>query len=736
MSRTILYCWEEAGEPKFGDHFIEDENIDWDANTRQYIRGELKRQKHKFDLGRIKVVWVRDVTEKAKEDGKNYKHAKYDDFVAKKTRLNQFKIVTPGKKYRGDVYSCSVDEVTRRVNGYIDGTAALATYKSHQFQIDAVTKATDYYRNGGKDFLLDATMRFGKCRTSYSITKELGCKRILVITGRPKVKNGWINDLDHIDFGPDYAFIDSQTTTDVAFGDTGASYEVIFASFQGAKRVNLTSRLDKVVDQDIDMIIIDEFHAYYSEDAKDFISKLTSKYGRLWVSGTPFKAYEEGKFDGTSDTYRFTMIDALRAKRAGMDRFKEFPEPLMLISEFPAEIKNRLAGDEEMNMAKLLSNNGGVVNYPQEVSALLNCLIDPTKSASSSAFLAGPREGVKTSSSRTHNHLWFAVPRGKDDTKENSVASADTLISLFKVHSVFNTYMPKKVGGGENEDELSVQQWHNNYDKTIVLSAGALNTGTTLPKLDTLVYLKESESAADFWQTFGRIMNPETDKKVVTAVLPGPEFYANMLAKMVEYSSSGSNFQQVFEEAVSLMPSYIVGGIKPVPVDVATAYTLLSSEGSVYKSFRDSSTLGYQIDDLIESNLELLAGLPDMASDKEPKVLNNQLSSGKNTNRTIVSNTSKRTPSQENQIAKIKARIREFNTTIPSIVALARATDSVTINSVDDLQKVDSDLLDRELFPNAKYWVTFLVENGFLKKAVIEKKIAMFNKFQIEPLCK
>ncbi len=632
----------------------------------------------------------------------------------------------------------SVDNVVnvgkRLINERRHGVTSLASYPSHKFQLEALTKAIGYFKSNGKDFLLDATMRFGKCHTSYLIAKDLGCKRILVITGRPKVKNGWANDIDHVKFG-NWKFIDSQTETNVQFTGS-AEAEVIFASFQGSKRANLNSRLEKVIDQDIDLVVIDEFHAYYSADAKAFIEKLKTKYGRLWVSGTPFNAYEQGKFDGTTDTYRFTMIDALRAKRAGMDRFKDFPEPLLLISEFPEDLKNRLAGDEEMNMAKLLSNDKGLPNYPQEVNSILNTLINPTASAKQSAFLAGNREGVKTAGKRTHNHLWFAVPRGKDDSKSISVASADTLIASFTEHPAFESYMPLKVGGETNEDEASVQLWHITHPKTAILSAGSLNTGTTLPKLDTLVYLKESESAADFWQTFGRIMNPDVGKEVVTAVLPGPEFYANMLAKMVEYSSGASNFQQVFEEAVSLMPSYIVGGIKPVAIDVETAYGLLSSEGSVYKSFKDSSTLGYQIDDLIEANLELLNGLPDMASGKEPKVLNSQLASGKNTKRKIVGGKTNRTPSEENQIAKIKARIREFNTTIPSIVALARATDSVIINSVEDLQKIDSGLLDRELFPNAKQWVDFLFENGFLKRAVIEKKIAMFNKFEVEPLCK
>jgi len=637
-----------------------------------------------------------------------------------------------------------VDVGKRLINERRHGVTSLASYESHQFQLDASNKAVDYYNNGGTDFLLDATMRFGKCHTSYLIAKGLQCKRILVITGRPKVKNGWANDIDHVKFGR-WNFIDSQIKTDVKFCESEGLFEtlfetetpaaeVIFASFQGSKRANLTSRLDQVVNQDIDLIVIDEFHAYYSQEAKEFIKKLNSKYGRLWVSGTPFTAYEEGKFDGTSDSYRFTMIDALRAKRAGMDRFKDFPEPLLLISEFPEELKNRIANEEEMNMAKVLSNNQGIPNYPQEVNGILNTLMNPEASAGASAFLAGRREGIKTASQRTHNHLWFAVPRGKDDSKAISVAAADTLINSFGNHPAFKDYMPLKVGGETNEDEASVQQWHITHNKTAVLSAGSLNTGTTLPKLDTLIYLKESEGASEFWQTFGRIMNPDAGKEVVTAVLPGPEFYANMLAKMVEYSSSGSNFQQVFEEAVSLMPSYIVGGIKPVAIDIDLAYSLLSTEGSVYKSFKDSSTLSHNIDNLIEAHLAELSGFPDMQSNKEPMVLNQQLQSGKNLKRKIES-TGPKIKSQENNMAKIKEKIREFNTTIPSIVALARATDSVIINSIADLHKVDSNLLDKELFPNAKQWVDFLFEKGFLNNAVVEKKIAMFNKFEVDPLC-
>jgi hypothetical protein len=161
--------------------------------------------------------------------------------------------------------------------------------------------------------------------------------------------------------------------------------EVIFASFQGGKRID--SRIEKVIEQDIDLVIIDEAHAYFSVDAIDFINKKLKTKHKIWVSGTPFKAYESGMFDGETDTYRFTLLDLLREKKRvelaisnGKPvsntemRYTEFPNIQFLVAEYPEFKVDELYKEEGLNMKALLSNKDGIANYPDEVNGLLNSL--------------------------------------------------------------------------------------------------------------------------------------------------------------------------------------------------------------------------------------------------------------------------------------------------------------------------------------------------------------------------
>jgi hypothetical protein len=233
------------------------------------------------------ILHVEDVSEKC-ETGyegsslsnlrtleKSYLHAKQKEMgmwvISKSDKSEWFH--DPEKKSVDKV----VDIGVRLVNEWARGSSKKNTYSPHIFQQEAINKAVDYFNNGNTNFLIDAVMRFGKCFTSYKIAKEIGARRILVITGRPKVKDGWRDDLDHVDF-EGWNFIDSQTEQNVEFynntgliqfGDEPVT-EVIFASFQGGKRDK--SRIEKVINQEIDLVIIDEAHAYFSNDAIDFVN--------------------------------------------------------------------------------------------------------------------------------------------------------------------------------------------------------------------------------------------------------------------------------------------------------------------------------------------------------------------------------------------------------------------------------------------------------------------------------
>ena len=90
--KTIIYLWRDIKRPenvKFGDHTIAGNptQTEIEVDTKAYIRKEMKRQKYVFDAGDIEVLWIKNITEYAQKVGKNYPHAKIDDFIANEKPL-------------------------------------------------------------------------------------------------------------------------------------------------------------------------------------------------------------------------------------------------------------------------------------------------------------------------------------------------------------------------------------------------------------------------------------------------------------------------------------------------------------------------------------------------------------------------------------------------------------------------------------------------------------------------
>ncbi len=74
-------------------------------------------------------------------------------------------------------------------------------------QVAAVTKTKAYFEsclgepNQIPKFLWNAKMRFGKTFAAYQLAREMGLKRILILTFKPAVQSAWREDLcRHIDF--------------------------------------------------------------------------------------------------------------------------------------------------------------------------------------------------------------------------------------------------------------------------------------------------------------------------------------------------------------------------------------------------------------------------------------------------------------------------------------------------------------------------------------------------------
>lgn len=740
--RTILYLWEDTrslGDMKFGDHTIEGSptQSEIELDTKAYIRREMQRQKYIYDQGKILVHWIIDVTDYAEKVGRNRKGAKLDTFIAnEKTNLKLHRISKNG----GDFYQIDKDELTRQVNEAVYGSAKLGTHSPHTYQQIAIDKAVNYFGTGNTDFLLDCVMRFGKSFSSYQIAKGIKAKRILVVTGRPKVKNGWKDDLDHVDFAG-WDFIDSQVVNNAAFYEGSNSLfemnepaaEVIFASFQGGKRAD--SRIAKVIEQDIDLIIIDEAHAYFSTDAIDFVNKLTAKH-KLWVSGTPFKAYESGMFDGETDTYRFTLLDLLREKsrveaaiKAGEVvtstemRYTEFPNVQFLVAEYPQFEANELYKEESLNMKALLSSKDGVANYPDEVNGILDSLL---RTDNRSPFNMGGREVKYPVDAK---HVWMAVPAGKDDTSDLPVAAASTLETAISQHHVFSElFEPLAIKGNKDQDDVNrhITLAKQNGKGSINISCRSLNTGTKFPDINTVVFLNETSSASEFWQTVGRALQPQPGKKHITIICYSVEMVVNMANRMVEYSvKDGDTHNKIMTEFLTMMPIFINNGPKVKSLDIEEVYQQLSSSGSVTKSFGDREVLSKEFDNIVLNNLAFFQDIPDVTSDKAPtsQVLHNSGVKGKNT---LKKRVTPLTPTEKNVVAEIRMKIREFLKQTGSVMAASLLYDEYLITSSNDLKGIKASTIDSELYPGTKDILTTLLDSGALNTPILDKKISAF----------
>ncbi len=129
----------------------------------------------------------------------------------------------------------------------------------------AVEQTAAYFRDHAGDthpprFLWNAKMRFGKTFTTYQLAREMGWKRVLVLTYKPAVRNSWRDDLtSHVDFR-EWIFADRDNPCDP---DTEAPV-VWFASFQDLLGSDVEGDV-KAHNVDIhlidwDCIVVDEYH--------------------------------------------------------------------------------------------------------------------------------------------------------------------------------------------------------------------------------------------------------------------------------------------------------------------------------------------------------------------------------------------------------------------------------------------------------------------------------------------
>jgi len=530
----------------------------------------------------------------------------------------------------------TIEQATREVNDILYGTKKLKTYPPREEQKDIVDGVCKLFKlNISRTekrkivrALVNAKMRSGKCHISYRIVKNMEFKRVLVLTYKPNgVAESWQDDIDHIEF-KDFVFKKSIGLDEVKFEETD-KVQIIFASFQDAlgevkddEGNIIKQHKDKwnpVFEQRIDLVISDEMHyGYETERSKNFLSKLNYDY-ELALSGTPFKAILDGKYDKEEVftwTYLQEQLKRRLEKESGWetDIYRSLPEFEVFLCKYNNSLVNKFlkfySEEEKITNYKLFSNEKLVYDFLEWIK------LDPSMN------------GLIT------NHMFWYLPQ---------IINCDTIEKVLSEHPYWKDYKVVNASGDKVKDlEDTKNRIYNKVGKTITLSCGRWNTGSTVKQWKSVWMLDDGYSAENWFQTGMRIGSPwisnygEFLKEKVHIV----DFNSDRMLKCyIEYSTIISKYtgyepSKFSSEMLKCMPIFSVDGASIVKMksdDLLEHFNRILTD---YFGSLSMLNIG-KFDDDIKEILENIHG--NLTKEEQTELNKSSKGRGKNSKRTKVS---------------------------------------------------------------------------------------------------
>lgn len=473
----------------------------------------------------------------------------------------------------GEWFTCTVDQVRAAYISVRDRSENLemrsADFKMRPEQTAAVRKTIEYFeaikeeqKNATQGalfnlnppkFLWNAKMRFGKTFAAYQLAKQIGMKKVLVLTFKPAVESAWEEDLStHIDF-EDWQFISRTSALTYESADKNKPI-VCFGSFQdylGTEAGGVIKAKNEWVHTiNWDMVIFDEYHfgawrdnarklfATHDEDDIDFDNEVYHKdeagnamdesflpitsHHYLFLSGTPFRALGSGEFI-EEQIYSWTYSDEQTAKHNWGNRpdnpYAALPRMVLMTYKLPPEI-TRIAEAGEFNEFDLnvfFSAKGEYENakfvyedYVQKWLDLIRGAYLPA--ALDDLVLGGGKPAIPYSDSRLlgvlGHTLWF-MP---------NVSSCYAMANLLKQRQnifyhdyTINVAAGTRAGVGLAALEPVKRSMANPLEsKTITLSCGKLTTGVTIRPWTGIFMLRNLKSPESYFQAAFRVQSPWT----------------------------------------------------------------------------------------------------------------------------------------------------------------------------------------------------------------------------------
>ena len=465
-------------------------------------------------------------------------------------------------------------------------------------QIEAVNKTLKTFKKDD-EMLWYAKMRFGKTLTALEVIRRSQYRRVIIVTHRPVVDDGWSDDFKKVFFSgnsehdyyyerktKDSAYIfdektDSENDLKIRNHDKNGDHFIYFASMQDLRGSQIVggkfNKNNSVFDLDWDLIIIDEAHEGTQTELGDNVVKALKKEHTkvLALSGTPFNLLD--KF-GEDNVYTWDYVMEQKKKSewdlvhyGDHNPYADLPKMHIFTYDLGEKLKEYVSdeyGTKAFNFKEFFrvwykGPNGnrtlpenateGKFVHENDVNAFLDLM---AKDDTDSGYPYSTQEYRDM-----FRHTLWMVP---------GVKEAKALSELLRKHKVFKHFGIANVAGegDKYEEEHSkdalelVRKTIENNDYSITLSCGKLTTGVTVKEWTAVLMLSGSYStaAAQYMQTIFRVQSAgaiDGKQKTDCYVFDfAPDRTLKVLTETVHLSRKPGKSQQKRREAMTEFLNY------------------------------------------------------------------------------------------------------------------------------------------------------------------------------------
>lgn len=430
-------------------------------------------------------------------------------------------------------------------------------------QEEAINNFMKARKNGRKNLLMYAVMRFGKSFTSMMCAKKMNAKLVVIVSAKNDVKLEWKKTVEMPKNFEGYSFISSdelvRNNNEVTDRLNKGEKVAIFLTLQDLQGELIKEKHKDVFRNKIDLLIVDETHfgaraekygkilenTKYEKDVKDryqyeedTINELDENLKvldvdmTLHLSGTPYRILMGSEFE-KEDIISFCQFSDIvkeqekwNNKNILKDDVKEwdnpyfgFPQMVRFAFNPSKKAKEKLKEYKKNGFTYAFSalfkpksicksDDGAHKKFENEDEILeLLEVIDGSKEDEN---VLGFLNYDKIKDGKMCRHIVCVLPY---------CASCDALEELIKNNKDkfknLSDYKIINISGVENTNEYktiekikdTIKKCEENDVKTLTLTVNRMLTGSTVEQWDTMIYLKDTSSPQEYDQAIFRLQN-------------------------------------------------------------------------------------------------------------------------------------------------------------------------------------------------------------------------------------